>query len=327
MGRSVWKVIIVSVFLLFPVIAHAETKAGTYELSPFAGFYDMHKADLFGGGIRLGYNLTGNWEVEGAYDRAGSKGDIFHFDALYNFTPYGPVTPFVLAGTGVAHISPESYNSILGEIGAGIKYAINDVVGFRADVRDMQEKYNDVVATAGLTFTFGGEKQAKVEYVPTPVPKPKPEVKPVPKVVAKPAPKPEVKIAPTPKVEAQPKVEKRIEKERIELKILFAFDKWDIRPKYLSEIKKVADILKKNPDVTAKIRGYTDSRGSQKYNLKLSERRANSVKQALVRKFGIGASRLTAKGYGESNPVASNRTSQGRRENRRTIVIFYVEKK
>ncbi|MDA8156069.1 MAG: OmpA family protein [Actinomycetota bacterium] len=310
--------------LAVPAASRAATRAGTIELTPFLGYYDLHHASKIGGGVRLGYNLTDNLGLEAAYDSMGSSGDLYHADALYNFMPDNTIDPFVLAGTGVAHVRPGAYNRVLGELGGGVKYAINNFVAFRVDVRDMQEKYNDFVTTAGFTFTLGQKKRTEAQYVPPPVPKPAPAPAPKPQPQAE-APKPAPTPVPAPAPAPAPPV--KVEKERIELKILFATDKWYIRPKYMAEVKKAADELKKYPDATAEIQGYTDSRGSVKHNLKLSQRRANSVKEALVKKFGIAASRLAAKGYGESNPVASNKTAEGRRENRRTVVVFYVEKK
>jgi OOP family OmpA-OmpF porin len=78
----------------------------------------------------------------------------------------------------------------------------------------------------------------------------------------------------------------------------------------------VAESLRANPEVNVDISGYTDSTGSDAYNLKLSQGRADSVMRYLVSK-GVAASRLTAKGYGEAKPVADNATPEGRARNRR----------
>jgi len=76
------------------------------------------------------------------------------------------------------------------------------------------------------------------------------------------------------------------------------------------------EVLKENPGTSIQVAGYTDSVGTDAYNQGLSERRANAVLDYFV-SHGIEASRLTAVGYGESNPVADNSTADGRAQNRR----------
>jgi OOP family OmpA-OmpF porin len=71
--------------------------------------------------------------------------------------------------------------------------------------------------------------------------------------------------------------------------------------------------------VRVEVAGHTDSRGNDSYNLKLSQRRAESVRDYLI-SMGIESSRLTARGYGESQPVATNSTEGGRAQNRRVVL-------
>ncbi len=109
------------------------------------------------------------------------------------------------------------------------------------------------------------------------------------------------------------------EKVCITLKVEFDFDKADIKPEFHDEIKRVADFLKEYPQATAVIEGHTDSKGTVKYNQKLSERRAKAVMKNLVDEFGISAKRLSSKGFGESKPIADNATDEGRQKNRRVV--------
>lgn len=111
-------------------------------------------------------------------------------------------------------------------------------------------------------------------------------------------------------------------KETMDLLVHFDTDKSKIKPKYKAELAKVADFMKKYPSVTTTIEGHTDSVGSAKYNMKLSQRRADSVMNYLVKNFGIEPSRLKAKGYGLTKPVADNKTAAGRAQNRRTVAAF-----
>jgi OOP family OmpA-OmpF porin len=98
--------------------------------------------------------------------------------------------------------------------------------------------------------------------------------------------------------------------------INFDFDKAKIKPEFEGVLDAGADVLKENPGVHVQVAGYTDSVGTDAYNQGLSERRANAVKDYLA-SHGVDASRLTAVGFGESNPVADNKTADGRAQNRR----------
>jgi OOP family OmpA-OmpF porin len=91
----------------------------------------------------------------------------------------------------------------------------------------------------------------------------------------------------------------------------FDFDKANIKAEFAPVLDEAAQILKDNPQVSVIIEGHTDSIGSETYNQRLSERRAESVRRYLVDK-GVDASRLETHGYGESQPVASNTTSEGK---------------
>jgi OOP family OmpA-OmpF porin len=98
--------------------------------------------------------------------------------------------------------------------------------------------------------------------------------------------------------------------------INFDFDKATIKPEFEGVLDAGVEALKENPGVRVQVAGYTDSVGTDEYNQGLSERRANAVLDYLST-HGIDASRLTAVGFGESNPVADNATADGRAQNRR----------
>ena len=98
--------------------------------------------------------------------------------------------------------------------------------------------------------------------------------------------------------------------------ITFEYNRADIRPSSYSVLDEAVELLKKHPEVKIEVGGHTDSDGSNSYNLDLSHLRAESVKRYLVN-HGISASMLRTRGYGESQPVASNRTAAGKSQNRR----------
>lgn len=107
--------------------------------------------------------------------------------------------------------------------------------------------------------------------------------------------------------------------------IFFEFNKATLKPTSHSELNRVAKLLEDNSNMKIKVAGHTDSVGGQEYNLKLSKNRAESVKEYLVNEKGTRATRIQTKGYGESKPVATNKTEEGRKKNRR--VNFTILKK
>ena len=92
-----------------------------------------------------------------------------------------------------------------------------------------------------------------------------------------------------------------------------------VRPGLYSEIDRIANVLIKYPDTVIQVEGHTDSRGSESYNMDLSSRRAEAVKNLLVQK-GVEPSRILTIAYGESKPIASNDSDYGRAKNRRVEI-------
>ena len=107
-------------------------------------------------------------------------------------------------------------------------------------------------------------------------------------------------------------------------RILFDTGKSDVKQEGQVFIERVASILKEKTKANVAIEGYTDNVGAAALNQTLSERRAASVKQALVAK-GVQASRITATGFGMNKPVGDNTTPEGRQANRRTNIIVLGE--
>lgn len=101
--------------------------------------------------------------------------------------------------------------------------------------------------------------------------------------------------------------------------IKFENDKAEIQPNASTVLDQTAGALEKCPDVKVRLTAYTDSNGSDAYNMKLSDRRANAVREYLEA-HGVAAGRIESKGLGESNPIADNSTAEGRAENRRVEI-------
>ena len=103
----------------------------------------------------------------------------------------------------------------------------------------------------------------------------------------------------------------------------FKFNSMDLTSNSKKLLNNAADTIKEYTQFAYNINGYTDDRGRAEYNLKLSGQRADKVKEYLISQ-GVDAGILTSKGFGEANPIASNDTKAGRKQNRR--VVFEIVK-
>jgi outer membrane protein OmpA-like peptidoglycan-associated protein len=106
--------------------------------------------------------------------------------------------------------------------------------------------------------------------------------------------------------------------------VLFDVDRTELKPGAMRTIEDLAAFMKDYPDRRVRIEGFTDSTGSSDYNLQLSEGRAYSVRDALMR-AGVDSTRIELHGYGEEYPVASNDTNEGRQLNRRVEIVISDE--
>jgi outer membrane protein OmpA-like peptidoglycan-associated protein len=159
------------------------------------------------------------------------------------------------------------------------------------------------VGTGGTVY----EEATVTVTAPAPPPPPPPPPAMVPAPVPAPAPAPAGKVI-----------------DRLTIRVNFDTAKSDIRKADTPELEKAASFVKKYPDSKVSVEGHTDSRGNDKYNLKLSQQRADAVKKYLVDK-GEKADRITAVGKGEAEPVGDNKTKQGQFQNRRVEVLIISE--
>ena len=102
--------------------------------------------------------------------------------------------------------------------------------------------------------------------------------------------------------------------------ILFDVDQAELKPGGQQQLARVADFLRNHPDRGVVVEGHTDSTASDTYNLALSQRRANAVEDFLITQ-GVEPTRISARGYGEQLPVATNDTAAGRQQNRRVELV------
>lgn len=259
--------------------------------------------------LNLELNIKGN-----RYDLGSGNGDWEQYgatlDGLFFFNRNPKFAPYAVVGGGMMHsdINGKDENNPVAEAGLGFMRTINDAGDtLRAEVRHRwdlgnnsglpggDETFNDWVLMVGVTIPLGKRAEAPA---------------PVPVAVAEPAPTP----PPPPPAPVT---------ETVVLKgVNFCFDCDALS----NEAKSILDgdamaIVKHHPNATFEVAGHTDAVGSDRYNQNLSQRRANSVRAYLVEQ-GVDGSKMTAVGYGETQPVADNSTPAGRAENRRVELRF-----
>ncbi|MBS1208162.1 MAG: outer membrane protein precursor [Proteobacteria bacterium] len=272
---------------------------------------DKFGTDHRGGGVglRVGKPIAESWDIQfgTTYSRAHTgessiRENTLGADALYLFSR-GRIRPFLLIGGGAEYDkydrpgSKGNRYSPYANAGLGVQYSFNNQWGMQADVRYAEtfirgnslgfDRAHGSIATLAVTYAF--DKPA----APAPVVRAAPaQAEPVvqPVVVV-------VQAAP-----ATPVAPPRFERHTLSSTELFSFDSAELRSAQ-PKLDEISDVLTRDATITnVNIIGYTDRLGSEKYNQKLSQRRADAVKTYMTNK-GIDGKRLTATGRGESNPV------------------------
>ncbi|WP_133002151.1 MULTISPECIES: OmpA family protein [Marinomonas] len=113
----------------------------------------------------------------------------------------------------------------------------------------------------------------------------------------------------------------------MDMQILFKPNKSVVSPRFYGKIQQLANFLIDNPETKVRIEGHTDNAGEAKINQQLSQDRANAVSEILIDKFRIAPRRVTAVGYGNRKPIASNSTDEGKMKNRRVVAEVYSNQK
>lgn len=341
--------------------AFGGVKEGQFSISPVIGGYtfaEKQKIDTnLVYGIRGGYNITKNIGVDALFDYLNSEGksnksDVgmyrFGGELLYNFMPENKLVPYVAAGLSGLKFNAAGisrFPRLAFDYGVGVKYFMTETLALRGDVRHLVYRdnttptYNNIEYTLGVLIPFGGVKPVAKPVEEAAVPKAAPveakvvEAPPAP-VIAPPPPKPVAAPAkveapkPAPVVESAQKAsaaQQRFCNKPAVLAVEFDTNKADIKPKYKADLDKLGEFLKEFPNAKGEISGHTDNVGGKAFNNKLSQRRADSVKKYMEKTFSIAPDRLTAKGFGFSKPVASNKTRQGKARNRRIETNFTCE--
>lgn len=113
--------------------------------------------------------------------------------------------------------------------------------------------------------------------------------------------------------------------DKMTIRAHFAFDKATLSADDMAELNKAVAFVKKYPGASIRLDGYTDSIGTDKYNMRLSAKRAEAVKNYLIKEAGVDASKITAIPHGKADPVGDNKTKKGRALNRRVEISILSE--
>ncbi|AIL76905.1 outer membrane protein Omp38 [Acinetobacter baumannii] len=265
------------------------------ELTPWLGFeaeYNQVKGDV-----------DPNY---GEYKQKQINGNFYVTSDLITKNYDSKIKPYVLLGAGhykydfddarLAYHDGEE--GTLGNAGVGAFWRLNDALSLRTEARgtyNFDEKFWNYTALAGLNVVLGGH--------------------------LKPA-APVVEVAPVEPTPVAPQPQELTEDLNMELRVFFDTNKSNIKDQYKPEIAKVAEKLSEYPNATARIEGHTDNTGPRKLNERLSLARANSVKSALVNEYNVDASRLSTQGFAWDQPIADNKTKEGRAMNRRVFATI-----
>jgi OOP family OmpA-OmpF porin len=274
------------------------------------------KADNGAGlSLRAGKAISEHWDVQIGASHARANNDIaghggnykqtlLGVDALYMFSRE-KLRPFLLAGLGIANNDVDySLNnqavggdktSLMGNVGAGMQYLFSERFGVQADVRHV---WSEAKTALNNTDTVGNTYLNLAAIINFDAPKPAAVV---------PAPLPVAQVQPMPEkvIVAVAPCKPTFESISVAAEKLFDFDKAEIKAQGRQILDGAAEKISANADLDlVLVTGHTDKIGSDQYNQKLSERRANAVKAYLVTK-GVEDGRLKAVGKGESEPVAA----------------------
>ncbi|PSM51634.1 outer membrane fibronectin-binding protein [Campylobacter blaseri] len=287
-------------------------------------------------GLRIAKNLKeGLWfdQIELGYDRVskmrldkveGKKPDldVYHLNLVKDFYQitdnlklYGLVGGGYMDFDGkvMKNDKMKDFSSGFGQYGLGLKYYWADNFATKLEVRDaitFDDGYHFMFYTLGFGVDFGARSTAMAPAVENVIGDEDGDgvLDNVDKCPGTPA----------GVVVDEFGCEKVI---RLNLGVNFGFDSAKIKPEYMNEIKKVSNFLVERPDYKVILEGHTDSTGNANYNKKLSEKRAASVKKALI-DLGVSSEKISTIGYGEEQPIADNSTRAGRAENRRVDAKF-----
>lgn len=275
-------------------------------------------------------------------------GNRYSLGGLYHFSD-DSLRPFMSLGFSHQELddSNNTHDEALAYIGGGVKKYFDNNIVLRGELLAMNSfdhEVTDLGARIAIGYAFGRSTSSPVvEEAPV---QQAVEVKAEPvkeavveKVVVEAAPKPMPKPVDTDmdgildSLDQCPGTDKAFQVDEkgcpimlsetvsIDMNVNFPTNSAVITEDNLPEIKKVADFMKQFEKTAVTVEGHSDDRGRAAYNKALSQKRADAVRMTLINTFNLDASRVSAVGYGEENPIADNNTAEGRAANRRVVGV------
>lgn len=279
------------------------------------------------------YAFTDNWSAEFlvAHDETefedGTDTDVttWQLGGLYYFGAPAKMRPYAALGLGEIELDADQFDTVETTLnaGLGLRWMFTDRVGARLDSRaiySFDEGDTDILVSAALSFYLGdvaAAAPAAAVMASGPLDSDGDGVN-----------DDRDRCPDTPtgtRVDADGCALAVAQVASVKLKVNFAFDSAAVQTQYFDDLSELATFLKRFEDVQVEVEGHTDSIGAADYNQSLSQARAQAVVDHLVNTHGIDRNRLLPRGYGESQPVASNETEAGRAENRRVMATLEVE--
>lgn len=315
---------------------------------------DLPMDNPFLGSIGLGYKTSSPWGFELAYLMGSTETntgvdidlETYRLDAMYHFSNNEGVQPYLLVGGGKQTFDYGNWDieNDMVNVGGGLKVAISDALSLRSELRvinDLERELTHYSVGLGLNFLLGGQS------APAPVKAAAPSDADGDGVVDAqdrcPGTPAGTRVDANgcemimdtdgdgvvdasdqcPGTSAGAKVDEKgcyivlTEVKEVQLRVNFENNSFVVAQDSYSEIESVAQFMREYPLTKVNLGGHTDDRGSEAYNLQLSEKRAAAVAQLLVERFGVDQSRVSSEGFGESQPLVNNDTADNRAQNRR----------
>lgn len=353
-----------SLLLCSAIVAASDQPSGV-TLAPSIGYLthsEKHQGldDTGSVSFAAGYQFNSPWAVEVAYlmsnpdiinSNQSADSEQLRLDGLYHFTSAGKVTPYAVLGAGRSDISTDAgdVDDTLINAGLGIKYAINNIVSLRSDLRAVNFQDADSTQMAfnvGLNILLGGKHNTKpatairqvkdsdkdgvpdnIDSCPGTVANATVDGSGCPVVVDSDGDGVANAVDKCPNTKTGAKVtangcyQTLKESVQVALNVPFANNSDVVISDSLPQVSELSRFMQQYPLTKVEIKGFTDDRGAASYNQQLSQKRAEAIAKILVNRYNIKADRITAIGYGEAQPIATNATPEGRAKNRRVEAL------